>query len=139
MAMTRDVAMSLPVESGWGCEIAMLCEVFRRADPRKICQVDGGRDYDHKHQPLGNAAGGLVKMSKEIAHALFAQLIEEGIPVCGTFTDAVLASYRREAQEALTRFRNLALINALPFDAKEELQCVESFRASARRGRWRDQ
>ena len=41
--MTRELAAALPVSSGWGLEIGQLCEVFRRADPREVCQVDGGR------------------------------------------------------------------------------------------------
>jgi len=127
MAITRELAASLPFDGGWGLEIAMLCEIFRRAEPRKICQVDGGSDYNHRHQPLGSESGGLFKMSKEIARALFLQLLEEGLPICSTFTDAVLESYRSESREALVRFKNLARINGLHFDEADEMRCVQSF------------
>ena len=76
VALTRELAAGLPVSSGWGLEIGQLCEVFRRVDPREVCQVDGGAGYDHKHQP---AATALVDMAAEIARELFTQLAAEGL------------------------------------------------------------
>jgi glucosyl-3-phosphoglycerate synthase len=126
VALTRDLAAGLPVSSGWGLEIGQLCEVFRRVDPREVCQVDGGTGYDHKHQP---AATALADMAAEIARELFVQLAAEGLPSDAAFHAAVAAAYRREAAHALRRSAGLALINGLPFDEATEQGIVETFAA----------
>jgi glucosyl-3-phosphoglycerate synthase len=124
VALTRDLAATLPASHGWGLEIGQLCEVFRHVDPRKICQVDGGAGYDHKHQP---AATALAAMAGEIARELFNQLAAEGLPGDAPFRAAVAAAYRREAAHALRRSASLALINRLPFDEAAERTIVETF------------
>jgi glucosyl-3-phosphoglycerate synthase len=126
VALTRDLAAALPKGSGWGLEIGQLCEVFRRVDPREVCQVDGGPGYDHKHQP---AETSLARMAGEIARELFAQLALEGLPNDAAFRAAVAAAYRREATHALRRSASLALINALPFDENVERAIVSVFAA----------
>jgi glucosyl-3-phosphoglycerate synthase len=112
-AIEVELARELPLAGGWGLELGMMCEVFRRAEPQQVAQVDGGSDYDHRHQPLGNGESGLFRMSKEVAHALLSQLVEDGLPVCAQFLDALAASFARESAEALRRSRHLALINGL--------------------------
>jgi len=126
VALTRDLAAALPKSSGWGLEIGQLCEVFRRVDPREVCQVDGGPGYDHKHQPAETSLAG---MAAEIARELFAQLAVEGLPNDAAFRAAVAAAYRREAAHALRRSASLALINALPFDEAVERGIVSVFAA----------
>lgn len=124
VALTRELAMELPVSSGWGLEIGQLCEVFRRVDPREVCQVDGGTGYDHKHQPAATALAG---MAAEIARELFIQLAAEGLPNDTAFRAAIAAAYRREADHALRRSANLALINGLPFDETAEREMLAGF------------
>jgi glucosyl-3-phosphoglycerate synthase len=124
MAMTRDLAVELPFSDGWGLEIGQLCEVFRRVDPREVCQVDGGSGYDHKHQPAETA---LTQMAAEIARELFTQLAAEGLPGGEEFRSAVGKAYRREADHALRRSAALARINALPFDVIDETSIVQGF------------
>ncbi len=124
VALTRDLAASLPVSFGWGLEIGQLCEVFRRVDPREVCQVDGGTGYDHKHQP---AATALADMAAEIARELFVQLAAEGLAKDAAFHAAVAAAYRREAGHALRRSAALALINGLHFDEAAEQAIVATF------------
>jgi glucosyl-3-phosphoglycerate synthase len=124
VALTRDLASALPASAGWGLEIGQLCEIFRRVDPREVCQVDGGPGYDHKHQP---AATALADMAAEIARELFAQLTAEGLPGDTAFRAAVATAYRREAAHALRRSAGLALINGLPFDETAERAIVETF------------
>lgn len=126
-AMSRGLASKLSFSMGWGLEIGMLCEVFRLVSPRKVCQVDGGSNYDHKHQPLTGPGGGLEVMAKQIAQTLIAQLALEGIQINAQFLEAICAIYRMEAAEALVRYRNLALINDLPFDADEEALKTQLF------------
>lgn len=124
VALTRELAAALPASDGWGLEIGQLCEVFRRVDPREVCQVDGGPGYDHKHQP---AATALAAMTAEIARELFAQLAAEGLANDAGFHAAVAGAYRREAEHALRRSASLALINGLPFDEGAERAIVEAF------------
>ncbi|MEP6670820.1 MAG: hypothetical protein ABJF10_16805 [Chthoniobacter sp.] len=124
VAFTRELAAELPVSSGWGLEIGQLCAVFRRVDPREVCQVDGGSGYDHKHQP---AATALADMAAEIARELFTQLAAEGLANDAAFHAAVAAAYRREAAHALRRSASLALINGLPFDEAAEQEMFTGF------------
>ena len=126
VAMTRELAASLRCSSGWGLEIGQLCEVFRRVDPREVCQVGGGAGYDHKHQP---AATALAAMSGEIARELLRQCALEGLPADFAFRSALATAYRREAAHALRRSAHLALINGLPFDEAAETAIVETFAA----------
>jgi glucosyl-3-phosphoglycerate synthase len=125
-AMTLDVARQLPMSPGWGLEISQLCDLFRRVDPRAVCQVDGGTGYDHKHQP---ASSGLARMAGQIAAALYAQFAREGGPADAAFRSAVAAAYRREARLALRRSAALALINRLEFDSGSEEAMIEAFGA----------
>ena len=127
---TLELAASLPFEMGWGLELGMLCDVFRRTDPRAVCQVDAGVRYEHKHQPLGDGERGLVGMCREIARCLFAHLAMEGVRLDRPFLGAVAASYRKEAGEALRRSAALAKINGLQFDEEEESGAVRSFEAT---------
>ena len=124
VALTRELAAELPMSSGWGLEIGQLCDVFRRVDPREVCQVDGGTGYDHKHQPAATALAG---MAAEIARELFTQLAAEGLPNDAAFHAAIAAAYRREADHALRRSANLALINGLPFDETAEREMLAGF------------
>ncbi len=127
-ALQRGLAGAVSLRGDWGLEIGLLCEVFRATEPGRVCQVDGGGNYDHKHQPLDTDAGvGLYKMSRQIAGTLLDHLIEEGVPVTEAFLPAVQSSYLRESREALRRYKNLALMNNLPFDSEAEQQAVESF------------
>ena len=130
-AVTRELAGSVDVSSNWGVEIGLLCSVFRHADPRTVCQVDGGSGYDHKHHSKLSA---LVSMSDQIARAMLAHAAAEGIRVDEASLADVAATYRREAFLAVRRSEHLALINGLPFDSEEELATVKAF-ASQLEGR----
>ncbi len=80
-AFAAELARELPVVSGWGLELDWLCEVHRRLPPERICQVELGANYEHKHRPLRGARGraGLVEMAREIAAVFVAQLRAEGV------------------------------------------------------------
>ncbi len=123
-AIRRTVIESLPMHPGWGLEIGLLCELFRKVDPREICQVDGGSDYDHKHQPV---TAGLEGMCSEIAETLLEQLASEGVLVSDSLRQAVVGAYQREGSLAVQRSAALALINGVPFDEGEEGENVRIF------------
>lgn len=122
-AVHRDLLCKASLRSGWDLEIGMLCEVFRIADPRLVCQVDGGSGYDHKHQPL---LGGLKQMCREIAACLFTYIRMEGVAV-DSWGSALAEAYRKESDAALRRSAALAFINGLPFDEEGETEIVEAF------------
>lgn len=126
-ALNRELATSLPIPTGWALELAILCEVFRRTDPRMVCQVDGGSGYDHKHQP---AIGGLTAMAREIAQAFLAELEVEGCQLTPALFTAIAAAYRREGELALRRSAALAWINGLSFDDAAEQEIVHAFAAA---------
>jgi glucosyl-3-phosphoglycerate synthase len=126
IALTLDLAASLPHHAGWTVELGHLCDVFRRVDPREVCQVDGGTGYDHKHQP---AASALADMASEIAGELFLQLAAEGLSVDASFRRAIALAYRKESAHALRRSSSLARINALPFEEGTERDIVGAFAA----------
>ena len=121
---TSEIAAALPFATRWSLEIAMLCELFRKTDPREVCQVDGGTGYDHRHHAMGDESA-LLAMSREIAGTLFSQLATEGQSVTATYRRSVAAAYRTEAASALRRSRDLALINGLPFDRQAEEALID--------------
>lgn len=123
-AIRRNLAERLPLESGWGLEIGMLCELHRQIDPRSVCQVDGGPGYDHKHQTTSPA---LQKMAGEIAGTLLANLEKEGVIITPVLVAELRNVYRREATLAVQRSAALALINSLPFQADREMEMVGLF------------
>lgn len=123
VAMDRELAAALPVAPGWTLELSTLCEVFRHVDPRDVCQVDGGRGYDHKHQP---ATSGLVKMASEIAEELFQQMAKE-FPMTSEVKRLIGNAYEKEAEQAVRRSAALARINQLAFDESSERSLVVEF------------
>ena len=125
-ALTLALARELPAAPGWGLETAMLCEVFRHAEPGHLCQVEGEAGYDHRHQPA-LAAGGLVSMCGEIARTLLAQFAAEGCRIDVGFRAALRSAFARESALALRRSEALALMNGLPFNPDEESAIVCGF------------
>ena len=123
IAMTRELAATLPAGAGWTLELSTLCEVFRRVDPREVCQVDGGRGYDHKHQP---ALEGLVGMAGEIARELERQLAVD-YPSSRELRGLLPQAYLREADLAVRRSAALSRMNQLRFDEAEERGLVAEF------------
>lgn len=126
-ALAGALAADLRWGGGWGLEIVQLCDVFRRAEPGRVAQVDGGTGYDHKHRAADWSTGGLAPMCREIAQALLAELATEGLETRGDFRRALREAYRREAEVALRRSEALALINDLPFDRDSEAAAVARF------------
>jgi hypothetical protein len=69
-------------------------------------------------------------MSAEIAAALFSQLSGEGVALSPSFFSALQTTYKRESEQALARYRKLALINSLEFSIDEERAIVDGFCAA---------
>ncbi len=52
-SITAELARTLRLPGDWGLEIGMLTEVYHHTTVRRICQVDLGLNFEHKHQHLG--------------------------------------------------------------------------------------
>ena len=128
-AMSTGLAGALEFQPGWGLEIGMLSEVFRKVDPVRIAQVDGGSGYDHKHQP---AEASLKRMCAEIAGTLLEQLSVEGCRLDGRLADSLVRAMHTETAEAVRRSKILAQINGFPFEVDPETALSQSFLDSLR-------
>ena len=122
--MSTSLAGALEFQAGWGLEIGMLSEVFRKVDPVRIAQVDGGSGYDHKHQP---AEAALNRMCAEIAETLIAHLSLEGCRVDQRFLASLARAMQTESAEAVRRSKILAQINGFPFELEPETALAQSF------------
>ena len=135
-ACTTGVARDLPMAAGWGLEIGLLCEIHRRLPPSRICQVELGPNYEHKHRPLrgtsGRAASGLIGMARDIARELVGQLRAEGIGLDRAALEALGATYRKTAAEAVERHAHDAVLNGLKHDEARERDTVEAFAEALR-------
>ena len=126
-AVSASLAGTLEFDAGWGLEVQMLAEVFRKVDPVKIAQVDGGSGYDHKHQP---AEAGLKKMCVEISSTLLRHLLAEGCRLDASFAQSLSRAMQTECAESLRRSEILAQINGLAFDLERESVLSELFSKS---------
>ncbi len=126
----------LGLPSDWGLEIGMLCDVFRLAPSQRVCQVDLGGNFDHKHQHLGidpvtgdeNAATGLMRMAREVTRTLLARLWNElGFAAETAKLQRLPMAYNQTAKTLLKRYRHEALFNHLNDSSEEENLLVEMF------------
>lgn len=133
-AVTAGLARSNRIPGDWGLEIGTLAEVFRNTSLKRVCQVDLGIRYEHKHQPLApDAGGGLVKMAAEILGTLLRTLASRGVVVDAGRIASLQAAYLRAAQDSIRQYHADALVNGLEYDRHEEEQAVESFARQIRR------
>jgi glucosyl-3-phosphoglycerate synthase len=136
--MDADVARINRIPSNWGLELGTLAEVFRNYACRRICQVDLGIDYEHKHQDTGiesDRPAGLMRMAREIASTLFQALASEGAELSHSFFQSLRAAYLRCAQDSIRQYSDLSAINGLVSDRHTEDVLAEAFsRTLARAG-----
>jgi glucosyl-3-phosphoglycerate synthase len=134
-AVSLELAGTLSLPGDWGLEIGMLCEAYRNTSTRRICQVDLGVNFEHKHQYLGAecdevkplADKGLMKMARDIALTLFSSLGSEGVVLGRSLLKAVGLTYERMAKEMIVRYQDDALINGLDYFRDEESEAVGAF------------
>jgi glucosyl-3-phosphoglycerate synthase len=91
--------------------------------------VDIADNYEHKHQDLSSddPTKGLMKMSGEIAKALFRILSAEGVRFDRGTMLSLLARYGRIAEDTVTRYHADSMINGLFFDRHLEETAAETF------------
>ena len=128
-AFRRDALCDLRVPSDWGLEIGVVSEVYRSNNNKRICQVDIAGNYDHKHQKLSldDPAGGLSRMSIDIAKSIFRKLAIQGTVFNQETFRTVKATYYRLALDLTEAYRNDAIMNGLHFDIHREEEAIELF------------
>ncbi|HXE91154.1 MAG TPA: hypothetical protein VNK82_09345 [Terriglobales bacterium] len=128
-AMQADLARVNRIPSDWGLEVGVLAEIYRNCSIKRVCQVDIADNYEHKHQDLsqGDPSRGLMKMSVDIAKALFRILAAEGASFDTGHMQTLQVRYVRKAEDSITRYHADAMINDLVFDRHEEETAVETF------------
>ena len=128
-AITSTLARSNRTPSDWGLEVGTLAEVFRNTSSKRVCQVDLGRPYEHKHQDLSleDPQKGLMKMTGDILSSIVRTLASRGIVFQKGHFLTLRAAYLRTAQDTIRQYHADALINGLVFDRHEEERAVEGF------------
>ncbi|MBE9542072.1 MAG: glycosyl transferase [Proteobacteria bacterium] len=128
-SMITDLARINRIPGDWGLEVETLAEVYRNCALKRICQVELCETYEHKHQPLSadNPKTGLMKMSIDIAKAIFRNLAIEGGILSKSFFNSLVVAYLRTAQDTIKRYNDDAAINGLFFDRHQETITVEAF------------
>ena len=116
----------------------MLCEVFHNTTLRRICQVDLGMNFEHKHQHLETKAdggdpspsSGLMKMAKEIVLTLYSNLTADGVRLDETTLKTIRLTYVKTAKDTIQRYHDDSVINGLSYHRHEEAAAIESFAAA---------
>lgn len=128
-AITATLARSNRIPSDWGLEVGTLAEVFRNTSPKRICQVDLGRLYEHKHQPLSldDPQHGLMGMCHDVLANIFRTMASRGVVFSPGHFISLRAAYLRAAQDAIRQYHTDALLNGLYFDRNSEEHTVEAF------------
>lgn len=128
-AMNVDMARINRIPSDWGLEVGTLAEVYRNYSTRRICQVDLGIDYEHKHQAPGieDHNKGLMRMAREISLAVLHALAAEGVRFPTSFFRSLRAAYLRCSQDAIRQYADLSTLNGLEYDRHSEDMLAESF------------
>lgn len=131
-AMNVDVARLNRIPADWGLEVGTLAEVYRNYANRRICQVDLDISYEHKHQEasIDQPRKGLMRMTREIALAIFQALAGEGRELAPSFFASLRTAYLRCAQDAIRQFNDVSAINGLVYDRHTEDVLAEAFTRS---------
>jgi glucosyl-3-phosphoglycerate synthase len=104
--------------------------------PQRVCQVDLGGNFDHKHQHPGidpvtgreDPTRGLMRMAREVTRALIARLWHElGFAAEPGKLERLAEAYGQTAAILLRRYKHEATFNNLADVAKEERKLVEGF------------
>ncbi len=128
-AMTSTLARANRIPSDWGLEVGTLAEVFRNTSMKRCCQVDLGRLYEHKHQPLSleDPTKGLMRMTGDILTTIYRTLASRGVVLSTGHFVTLRSAYLRAAQDAIRQYHADAIMNSLAFDRHSEEQAIEGF------------
>lgn len=121
---------SIEMPSGWGLEIAILAEAQRILPIERMCQVDLGFHFEHRHRRLepGEREEGLISAAMEVARCMVYHVLKHADPRGGeALMKVVLPRYQERAQEWLRRYEHVSLINGLVYDRGDEQAAVKAF------------
>jgi glucosyl-3-phosphoglycerate synthase len=125
----RDLASRMRLPSDWGLEIVTLFEALRHRAPVRICQVEIGDRFEHKHQDLSadDPAAGLNRMARDVGTHLLRTLAAAGVVLSAGLLESLLAAYQREAEDSVADSFAVAMINGLSYDRHQEEVSVQTF------------
>lgn len=128
-SMRADILKTVRIPSDWGLEVGILSEVQRNNSFSRICQVDIGDAYDHKHQALSadDANSGLSKMSHDISRNIYSKLATNGTVLGKNIFRSIKATYQRVALDFVEQYNADAVINGLSIDRDREESMVDLF------------
>ncbi len=135
-AADTEFLSKLGLSSDWGLEIGMLCDVFRQAPSQRMCQVDLGGNFEHKHQHLGydpttgysDSSSGLTRMAREVTCTLLGHLWSDlGFSAEARKLERLADTYYDTAQTLVTRYSHEALFNGLEEISDDEKLTVTVF------------
>ena len=128
-SMRADVIKTIRIPYDWGLEIGILSEVQRNNSLNRVCQVEIGDRYDHKHQSLSveDAEQGLSKMSRDISRAIFAKLASDGVTFSREFFRTLKATYWRISLDFAELYNADATMNGLKYDFHKEEEVIDLF------------
>lgn len=128
-AVTSTLARSNRIPCDWGLEVGTLSEVFRNTSPKRVCQVDIARNYEHKHQEMSiqDPTKGLMKMASDILRSITRTLASRGMVFGKGHFISLRSAYLRLAQDAIRQYHADSLMNGLEFDRHNEEQAIEAF------------
>ena len=128
-AVTSALARSNRIPCDWGLEVGTLAEVFRNTSPKRVCQVDIARLYEHKHQPLSleDPSKGLMKMAGDIFQNIIGTLASRGTVFGKGHFISLRSAYLRLAQDAIRQYHADSLMNGLEYDRHVEEQAIDGF------------
>jgi len=128
-ALTSALAAASALPVGGGLELGLLGEIYAGCSKRRICQVDLSIDYEHRHEDLSasDPNSGLLKMSIDIATAVFDTLAAEGVILSEALFRTLELAYHRLALDTVRHFEDDSAINGLIYERNAELHAIEAF------------
>ncbi len=128
-ALRTRLARVMRFPGDWGLEVSVLYEVYRNVTLKRIVQVELAHRYDHKHQKVSesDANMGLHKMTIDIATNVLKNIAAEGVIISDGNIRALQKTYLRIAEDMISSYHAIAMMNGLAFDRHNEESIVETF------------
>ncbi len=128
-ALRTGLARVMRFPGDWGLEVSVLYEVYRNVTLKRITQVELAQRYDHKHQKVSesDANMGLHKMTIDIATNVLKNIAAEGVIISDGNIRAIQKTYLRIAEDMISSYHAIAMMNGLAFDRHQEESIVETF------------
>jgi glucosyl-3-phosphoglycerate synthase len=135
-ALNRSLAEKIRISPTWGLEVSLLSDIYQNTSVNRTCQVEVIETYEHKHQILHKEKSdvGLTRMATEIAEALFRVLCQDGLVMGEGFFRTLVMTYIQESRVAVQKYNAISLLNGLAYDRHNEIQAVEIFTGSLKKG-----